>query len=210
MNKKKEQSKTVLGYLQEEKASKCSGGIYHKTQIELTYNSNHMEGSSLTNEQIRYIFETNTIGMEENVAQMFQAIIEDRNAPKVEKAIDGYSGFLFYDDNGMPLVAMHWQHRFNHMVGRYNDIYRVQMPNITPHVCRHTYCSNMAKSGMNPKTLQYLMGHSDISVTINVYTHIGFDDAEEELKRMEEFRKAQAEVEQKKEKPMSQKMFKVI
>ena len=95
-------------------------------------------------------------------------------------------------------------------LGRYNDIYRVQMPNITPHVCRHTYCSNMAKSGMNPKTLQYLMGHSDISVTMNVYTHIGFDDAEEELKRMEEFRKAQTEVEQKKEKTMSQKMFKVV
>ena len=71
------------------------------------------------------------------------------------------------------------------------------MPSITPHVCRHTYCSNMAKSGMNPKTLQYLMGHSDISVTMNVYTHIGFDDAEEDLKRMEEFRKAQAEIEKK-------------
>ena len=153
---------------------------------------------------------TRVLPITEDVAQMFQAIIEDRNAPKVEKSIDGYSGFLFYDDNGMPLVAMHWQHRFNHMVGRYNDIYRVQMPNITPHVCRHTYCSNMAKSGMNPKTLQYLMGHSDISVTMNVYTHIGFDDAEEELKRMEEFRKAQAEVEQKKEKPMSQKLFKVV
>ena len=153
---------------------------------------------------------TRVLPITEDVAQMFQAIIEDRNAPKVEKSIDGYSGFLFYDDNGMPLVAMHWQHRFNHMVGRYNDIYRVQLPNITPHVCRHTYCSNMAKSGMNPKTLQYLMGHSDISVTMNVYTHIGFDDAEEELKRMEEFRKAQAEVEQKKEKLMSQKMFKVI
>ena len=153
---------------------------------------------------------TRVLPITEDVAQMFQAIIEDRNAPKVEKAIDGYSGFLFYDGNGMPLVAMHWQHRFNHMVGRYNDIYRVQMPNITPHVCQHTYCSNMAKSGMNPKTLQYLMGHSDISVTMNVYTHIGFDDAEEELKRMEEFRKAQAEVEQKKEKPISQKMFKVV
>ena len=166
---------------------------------------------------MRYIIETTktdagtrVLPITEDVAQMFQAIIEDRNAPKVEKAIDGYSGFLFYDDNGMPLVAMHWQHRFNHMVGRYNDIYRVQMPNITPHVCRHTYCSNMAKSGMNPKTLQYLMGHSDISVTMNVYTHIGFDDAEEELKRMEDFRKAQEEVEQKKEKPMSQKMFKVV
>ena len=153
---------------------------------------------------------TRVLPITEDVAQMFQAIIEDRNAPKVEKSIDGYSGFLFYDDNEMPLVAMHWQHRFNHMVGRYNDIYRVQMPNITPHVCRHTYYSNMSKSGMNPNTLQYLMGHSDISVPMNVYTHIGFDDVEEELKRMEEFRKAQAEVEQKKEKPMSQKMFKVI
>ena len=53
-----------------------------------------------------------------------------------------------------------------------------------------------------------LMGHSDISVTMNVYTHISFDDAEEELKRMEDFKKAQAEVEQKK--TISQKMFKVI
>ena len=105
---------------------------------------------------------------------------------------------------------MHWQHRFNHMVGRYNDIYRVQMPNIKPHVCRHTYCSNQVKAGMNPKTLQYLMGHSDISITMNVYTHIGFDNAEEGLKRMEEFRKAQAEIEKQKEKPVSQRMFKVV
>ena len=97
------------------------------------------------------------------------------------------------------------------VINRYNDIYRVQMPNITPHVCRHTYCSNMAKSGMNPKTLQYLMGHSDISVTMNVYTHISFDDAEEELRRMEEFRKAQAEVEKQTEKKVvTQKMFKVV
>ena len=87
---------------------------------------------------MRYIIETiktdagtRVLPITEDVAQMFQAIIEDRNASKVEKAIDGYSGFLFYDDNGMPLVAMHWQHRFNHMVGRYNDIYRVQMPNYT-------------------------------------------------------------------------------
>lgn len=167
---------------------------------------------------MRYIIEeTKTeagkrkIPITEDVAQMFQAIIEDREPPKMEKVIDSHTGFLFYDDDGNPLVAMHWQHRFNRMVGRYNDIYRVQIPNITPHVCRHTYCSNMAKSGMNPKTLQYLMGHSDISVTMNVYTHISFDDAEEELKRMEEFRKAQAEIEKKNDaKAVSQKMFKVV
>ena len=54
------------------------------------------------------------------------------------------------------------------------------------------------------------MGHSDISVTMNVYTHIGFDDAEEEPKLREDFRKAQTEIKKKNEKPMSQKMFKVI
>lgn len=144
----------------------------------------------------------------EDVAKMFRALVEDREAPKIEPIIDGHSGFLFYDKEGMPLVAMHWQHRFNHMVNRYNEIYRIQIPNITPHVCRHTYCSNMAKAGMNPKTLQYLMGHSDISVTMNVYTHVNFDDAEEELKRMESFRLAQKEIDDKNDKrQISPKMF---
>ncbi len=119
---------------------------------------------------------TRKLPVTEDVAKCFQSIIEDREKPKVEKVVDGYTGFLFLDDKGLPLVAMHWEHRFNHMVKRYNDIYRVQMPNITPHVCRHTYCSNMAKSGMNPKTLQYLMEHSDIGVTLNTYTHLGLED----------------------------------
>ena len=144
----------------------------------------------------------------EDVAKMFQVLVEDREAPKIEPIIDGHSGFLFYDKEGMPLVAMHWQHRFDHMVNRYNEIYRIQIPNITPHVCRHTYCSNMAKAGMNPKTLQYLMGHSDISVTMNVYTHVNFDDAEEELRRMESFRLAQKEIDDKNDKrQISPKMF---
>ncbi len=86
----------------------------------------------------------------------------------------------------------------------------MKIPNITPHVCRHTYCSNQAKAGMNPKTLQYLMGHSDIGVTMNVYTHLGLEDAEKELCQMEEFKKAQEAVEKKEEKPVSQKVFKVV
>ena len=167
---------------------------------------------------MRYIIEeTKTeagkrkIPITEDVAQMFQAIIEDREPPKMEKVIDGYTGFLFYDDDGNPLVAMHWQHRFNRMVGRYNDIYRVQMPNITPHVCRHTYCSNQAKAGMNPKTLQYLMGHSDIAVTMNTYTHLGMDDARDEMIRLEELEQARKEIEKTKDDiPMVKEMFRVV
>ncbi len=108
--------------------------------------------------------------------------------------IDGHTGFLFIDDKGMPLVAMHWEHRFNHMVGRYNSIFRVQMPNITPHVCRHTYCSNQAKAGMNPKTLQYLMGHSEIGVTLNTYTHLGLNEAKTEMERVQQVEEATKEV----------------
>ena len=73
-NKKKEQQVTLLDILQEQKASKYSGGIYHKTQIDLTYNSNHMEGSRLTHDQTRYIFETNTIGAEKDVLNVDDVI----------------------------------------------------------------------------------------------------------------------------------------
>lgn len=74
----KHQERTLLAVLQEEKASKYTGGIYHKTQIELTYNSNHMEGSRLTHEQTRYIFETNTVGVENEVLNV-DDVVETAN-----------------------------------------------------------------------------------------------------------------------------------
>lgn len=155
---------------------------------------------------------TRVIPITDEVAEMFRSIIEDRPQYKTEKIVAGYSGFLFLDKDGMPLVAMHWEHRFNSMVGRYNEIYKVQMPNITPHVCRHTYCSNQAKAGMNPKTLQYLMGHSDIAVTLNVYTHVGLEDAENELRKMQTLEGARKEMglSDKDDKPLKQTMFKVV
>ena len=76
-NKKKDVS-TLLQLLQEQKASKMTGGIYHKIQIDLTYNSNHIEGSRLTHDQTRYIFETNTIGFE-NEAVNVDDVVETAN-----------------------------------------------------------------------------------------------------------------------------------
>ena len=72
--KRKKEEQTLLNILQEEKKSKYSGGIYHKTQIDLTYNSNHIEGSRLTHDQTRYIFETNTIGIENEVINVDDVI----------------------------------------------------------------------------------------------------------------------------------------
>ena len=127
---------------------------------------------------------TREIPMSDEVYACFQRIIENRKKVKTEPMIDGKCGFLYLDKNDMPMVSLHWEKYFQHICKKYNSIYKVQMPKVTPHVCRHTFCFNMAKSGMNPKTLQYLMGHSDIGVTLNTYTHIGYDDAKEELERM--------------------------
>ena len=87
-NKKKEKKTTLLDILLDEKANKYSGGIYHKTQIELTYNSNHIEGSRLTHDQTRYIFETNTIGVEKDVLNVDDVIETANHFQCIDMIID--------------------------------------------------------------------------------------------------------------------------
>lgn len=124
---------------------------------------------------------TRLVPMTDEVYECFKRIIENRRKPKVEPMIDGKAGFLFLNKNDMPMVALHWEKYFQYAHAKHNKIYSEQLPKITPHVCRHTFCSNMAKAGMNPKTLQKIMGHSDIGVTLNTYTHLDFDDIQKEM-----------------------------
>ena len=147
-------------------------------QLQRTSQMQYVIQAPKTESGIRYV------PMSEEVVACFRRILANRVAPKIEPMVDGYAGFLFLDKNDKPMVALHWEKYLEHIIEKYNKIYRIQMPKVTPHVCRHTFCSNMAKSGMNPKTLQYIMGHSDISVTLNVYTHVQFDDAQAELLRV--------------------------
>lgn len=86
--KQSKEPRTLLDILQEEQSSKQHGGIYHKIQIDLTYNSNHIEGSQLTHDQTRYIFETNTIGIEEKITKV-DDIVETANHFKcIDKIIE--------------------------------------------------------------------------------------------------------------------------
>ena len=87
-NGKKMPVKTLLSILQEEKRTQYAGGIYHKTQIELTYNSNHIEGSRLTHDQTRYIFETNTIGVENEVLNVDDVIETSNHFRCIDLIID--------------------------------------------------------------------------------------------------------------------------
>ena len=100
-------------------------------------------------------------------------MIANRPKAKIEMVVDGYSGFIMLDKNEKPKVALHIENECRWSLKKYAKLHPDEpLPHITAHVCRHTYCSNMAKLGMNPKTLQYLMGHSDISVTMNVLSLI--------------------------------------
>ena len=93
INQKSDAPTTLLEVLRSEKASKISGGIYHKVQIELTYNSNHIEGSRLTHDQTRYIFETNTIGMENGTLNVDDVVETANNFKCIDMVIDnaGYA-----------------------------------------------------------------------------------------------------------------------
>lgn len=124
------------------------------------------------------------IPMTDEVRECFKRILKGRKKPKKEPSVGGCSRFLFLDKNEMPMVALHWEKYFQHIREKYNKTHEAQLPRITPHVCRHTFCTNMAKNGMNPKTLQYIMGHADIGVTLNTYTHTGYEDAEKEMKKL--------------------------
>ena len=88
INKKTDTPKTLLEVLKAEKAAKLHGGIYHKIQIDLTYNSNHIEGSRLTHDQTRYIFETNTIGVSDGAVKVDDVVETANHFKCIDMVID--------------------------------------------------------------------------------------------------------------------------
>lgn len=98
--------------------------------------------------------------------------------------IGGHTGFLFLDKNGKPKVAGHLEHAMKRLVDRYNQTHEGKLPSITPHVLRHTFCTEMAVAGLDVKSLQYLMGHSDAYTTMNIYTHSSYESAQNALAKI--------------------------
>ncbi len=143
-----------------------------------------------TREGKRYIEKTKTecgcrfIPMSDEVYQSLYNILSHRKKQKKEIMIDGYAGFILLDQRGQPKVAMHLEKVVQRMWEKYNENNVIPLPKITPHVFRHTFCTNMANAGMDIKSLQYLMGHADVSVTMNVYTHNSYEKAEESMAKI--------------------------
>jgi len=131
------------------------------------------------------------IPMTDEVYQSLKNILAKRKKMKVETIVDGYSGFILLDKDDHPKVALHIENEMRWAMKKYIKLHPDQpLPNITPHVFRHTFCTNMANAGMDIKNLQYLMGHSDVGVTLNIYTHANYDRAAEQMVKLIDFRDA--------------------
>lgn len=125
------------------------------------------------------------IPMTDDVYQSLKNILANRRKMKTEIIVDGYSGFILIDKDCHPKVALHIENEMRCAMKKYKKLHPEQpLPHITPHVFRHTFCTNMANKGMDIKTLQYLMGHSDVGVTLNVYTHASYDRAVEQMAKI--------------------------
>lgn len=124
------------------------------------------------------------VPMTTDVAGALRAIIEKRKVCETEMVIDGYSGFIMLARTGKPFVAIRWDALFDSISKKYNELHKKDPLKVTPHICRHTFCTKMVRAGINPKMLQYIMGHGDISVTYNTYTHISPEDARDEMLRV--------------------------
>lgn len=127
------------------------------------------------------------IPMTNGVFQSLKRIIENRPKLKIEPFVDGYTGFILVDKNGNPKIALHIENEIRWSLKKYKKLFPNKPPIIvTPHVLRHTFCTNMINAGMDAKKLQYLMGHSDVSTTLNIYTHMGYEKASEQMLKIYE------------------------
>ena len=127
---------------------------------------------------------TRQVPLSRETIQAFQRVMKKR--PKAKPfVIDGRGNFLFVNHKGKPKVAIDYNMLFVRMVKKYNKHHKDNpLPHITPHTLRHTFCTRLASKNMNPKDLQYIMGHSNISITMNWYAHASIDTAKSEVQRL--------------------------
>ncbi len=123
------------------------------------------------------------IPMIDRVFEVLQRVIQNRRKSTFD--VSGYTGFLLLTRNRTPQNGINYDIMFHRLVGKYNESHEEALPAVTtPHTLRHRFCTNMANAGMNPKALQYLMGHANITMTLNYYAHATFDSAQAEFFRL--------------------------
>jgi Site-specific recombinase XerD len=125
------------------------------------------------------------IPMTDEIHDSLKRVMEKRTA-KNNRVVDGRTDFLFINRVGNLRGITEYELILHRIVKQYNlKGEEIKLPIITPHILRHTFCTRMASKGINPKALQYLMGHAKIDITLNVYTHFEYEDVVKEMERIE-------------------------
>ena len=124
------------------------------------------------------------IPINDRIISAFHRVLNNRPEIKIAE-IDGYKNFIFITTNGTPKTRESYIDLFSRIVAKYKQTQRIPLPQkMTAHTLRHTFCTKLANAGMNPKALQYLMGHSTINMTLNYYAHVTFESAKAEMERL--------------------------
>lgn len=141
----------------------------------------------LRNKEIGYFIETpktkssvRQVPISEEAYQAFKRILSTRKKAKPIE-IDGYKDFVFLNQQGYPVTGAYYSTTFSNLGKKFKKIHGDALPKITPHVLRHTFCTRLANRNMNPKSLQYIMGHSNINITLNLYTHVSIEYVKVEM-----------------------------
>lgn len=125
------------------------------------------------------------IPMTKEVRQRAMNLIQRRKETKLDVMVDGYAGFLSITRNGRPRTHSEYADMFRKSMAHYNETSDVKIERCTPHVLSHTFCTKCNASGMDVKSAQYLMGHSDAGTALNIYTDNVMDKVYESMELME-------------------------
>lgn len=126
------------------------------------------------------------IPMSSEVRKALERMVLRQKKFKIARIVDGYSGFVFVDSKGNLQNEFKFLCALNRITDRYTKETQKTFPHVTPHIFRHTFCTNMANAGMPPVALQYLMGHANATMTFGVYTHSGFENAQKAFEKVME------------------------
>lgn len=141
---------------------------------------NHKRGFYITTPKTKSSIRQ--IPMSETVYSALKRIVARPRPEDFE--VDGYTNFVFFNEKGVPRNGKFYRSALGRMMKKCIEQNDIELPNISPHVLRHTFCTKMANLGMNPKALQYIMGHKKITMTLDYYAHASCVSAKEEMERV--------------------------
>ena len=124
------------------------------------------------------------VPMSEETEKAFRRVLKRKQKPTF-KEIDGYRNFLFISPNGYPMQESNYKSVLDGVVKKYNKNHeKTPLPKIMPRSLRHTFCTQLAQKNMNPKNLQYIMGHASITITLDLYAHASEAGANREMRSL--------------------------